>query len=122
MADIWRVYRVRNCRHTHPPKAKFVVIVCRDVEYMGFLVNSTINQFIVKKPYLLECQVTLSKSDYGFLFRDSYLDCGRIYSFDDAELIIGLELINDKTKTEIKNAVSKAKTVAKRYQKLILDN
>jgi hypothetical protein len=122
MPDVWRVYRVKNCRHTHPPKNKFVVIVCRDTEYMGFLVNHTINQFVANRPYLLECQVILSKSDYGFLFQDSYLDCGQIYAFKDAELTVGLELVNDKTKAEIKTVASKAKTIAKRYQNLILDS
>ena len=122
MPDIWRIYRVRNCCHTHPPKDKFVVIVCRDIEYMGFLVNSTINQYILKRPYLLECQVVLSESDYGFLSHDSYLDCGRIYAFEDAELVVGLELVNDETKAKIKTAVSTSKTIEKKYKDLILSN
>lgn len=120
MPDIWRVYRVKNCRHTNPHKDKFVVVVCRDVEYMGFLINSAISQYSLKRPYLLECQVMLGKSDYGFLFHDSYLDCARIYDFKDAELLIGLELIGDETKSEIKTAVSKSSTVEKKYKDLIL--
>lgn len=119
MPDIWRIYRIENCRHTHPPKLKFVVIVCKDIDYMGFLVNSRINRFIQKKPDLLECQVILNKSGYRFLFHDSYLDCSEIYPFEDAELVVGLELVNDKTKLEIKTVVSKAKTIEKRYQNLI---
>jgi len=122
MPDIWRVYRVKNCRHTNPPKDKFIVIVCIDVECMGFLINSTISAFILKKPYMAECQVALSKSDYGFLFHDSYLDCAQIYAFKYAELIVGLGLVNDKTKAEIKTVVSKAKTIEKRYQELILNS
>jgi hypothetical protein len=89
---------------------------------MGFLVNSTIHPFILKRPYLLECQVMLRNSDYGFLFHDSYLDCGRIYAFKDAELVVGLELVNDKTKADIKTAVAKSKTIEKKYQDLILSN
>ena len=89
---------------------------------MGFLVNSAIKQYILKRPYLLECQVMLSESDYGFLSHDSYLDCGRIYPFEDGELVVGFELINDKTKAEIKTVVSKAKTIEKRYQELILNS
>lgn len=122
MPDIWRAYRVKNCRHTNPTKDKLVVIVCRDAEYMGFLINSTISKFIVKKPYMAECQIVLSKSDYGFLFHDSYLDCAQIYAFEDAELMVGLELVNDKTKAEIKTIVSKAKTIAKCHQNLILNS
>jgi len=122
MPDIWRVYRVKNCRYTHPPKDKLVIIVCRDTECMGFLVNSKIHPFILKRPYLFACQVKLSNSDYGFLFRDSYLDCGRIYPFKDAELVVGVELINDKTKADIKTAVANSKTIEKKYRDLILSN
>jgi hypothetical protein len=120
MPEIWRVYRVINCRHTHPRKNKFVVIVCKDLEYMGFLINSSINQYISKRLYLLKCQVLMSSSDYGFLPHDSYLDCGQIYTFEDDELVVGLEVVNAKTKGEIKATVSGSKTVAKRYIKLIL--
>lgn len=122
MPEIWRVYRVKDCRHTTPHKDKFVVIVCRDAEFMGFLINSTINRFIAKRPHLAECQIMLSKSDYGFLFHDSHLNCARICSFRDNELMVGLELINEKTKAEIKKAVSNAKTIEKRYQELILNS
>ena len=122
MPDIWRIYRIKNCYHTHPHKDKFIVIVCRDAEYMGFLVNSTINHYVLDRPYLLKCQVMLRESDYGFLSHDSYLDCGQIYSFKDGELVVGLELIHDKTKAEIKTAVSASKTIAKRYKDLILSN
>jgi mRNA-degrading endonuclease toxin of MazEF toxin-antitoxin module len=89
---------------------------------MGFLVNTGVNKFISQRPYLLECQVVLSKSDYGFLFHDSYLDCTQIYAFEDTELVIGIGQVNDKTKTEIKTIVSKARTIAPHYRNLILSS
>ena len=122
MPDVWRIYRIKSCRHTNPRKDKFAVIVCKDVEYMGFLINSTINQYVSRRHYLLECQVTLSEADYNFLFHASFLDCTQLYPFDDAELVIGLDLVSDKTKAEIKSAVSAAKTIATRYKSLILNN
>jgi hypothetical protein len=122
MPDVWRVYRIKKCRHTHPPKDKFAIIVCTDLECMGFLVNSEINQFTAKKPQLLQCQIPLQKADYHFLFYNSYLDCARLYPFRDDELNIGLEMVNNKTKAEIKTAVSKAKTIEKRYIGLILSS
>ncbi len=64
----------------------------------------------------------LIESDYGFLFHDSHLDCGRIYVFEDAELVVGLGLVNDKTKAKIKTAVSTPKTIEKKYKDLILSN
>jgi hypothetical protein len=122
MPDVWRIYRVKNCRHTHPPKDKFTIIVCKDDEYLGFLVNSTIAAFIEKNPHLLECQVRLSKLDYGFLFYDSFLDCIRPLPFDEDELVIGLEMINPETKAEIKKVVAKSDTIEKRYIDKILSS
>ena len=120
MPNIWQVYHVSNCRHTHPPKNKYVFIVCKDMDFMGFLVNSDLSNFILKRPDLLMCQVPLSASDYGFLSHNSYLDCGQLYSFDDAVLVISISNINTKTRSVIKTAVSKAKTIAPRYKGLIL--
>ena len=122
MSNIWRIYRIKNCRYTSPRKLKFIVIVCKDVEHMGFLINTKISPYISNRPHMLECQIALSKSDYGFLFHDSYLDCATIYAFNDDELVVGLEMVNNKTKTEIKEVVSKAKMITKRHKKMILDN
>ncbi|MBN1366828.1 MAG: hypothetical protein JW967_02750 [Dehalococcoidales bacterium] len=120
MPDVWRIYRIKNCRHTNPSKDKFAVIVCQDEDYLGFLINSEINQYTLKRPYLLECQLRLSTEDYHFLFHVSYLDCARLYPFNEDELGIGLELISDSAKVEIKAIVSKAITIEKRYQDLII--
>ena len=122
MPDVWRIYRIKNCRYTNPHKNKFVVIVCKDTEYMGFLVNSAISPYISNRPAMLECQIILSKSDYGCLFHDSYLNCAQTRAFGDAELVIGLELVNEKTKSEIKTVVAKAKTIENHYRSLILNS
>jgi hypothetical protein len=122
MPDVWRVYRIKNCRHTHPPKDKFAIIVCVDSDCMGFLVNSEISKFTANKPDLLQCQVPLKKEKFHFLFYDSYLDCAQLYPFSEDELNIGLEIIDDNTKEEIKKSVLKAKTIAKRHVKLIMAN
>lgn len=121
MPDVWRVYRIKKCRHTSPPKPKFVIIVCKDEEYLGFLINSDISQFILNRPNMLACQITLTKAEYHFLFQESYLDCAQLFPFSDNELIIGLEIISDKTKTEIKEIVSKSKTITKYHKELILN-
>lgn len=121
-ATIWCIYRVDNCRHTHPPKFKYVFIVCRDEYCRGFLVNHAINKFISARPHLLECQILLKQSDYGFLVRDSYLDCHHLCDFTDDELMIGIGPIRDATKAEIKAVVSKAKTIEKRHRNLILNS
>lgn len=122
MPDVWRIYRIKNCRHTIPHKDKFAIIVCKDIEYMGFLINSKIHPYLIKRPYLYECQILLSKEDYRFLFHDSFLDCTKIYPFKNDELVTGLGIINDKTKTEIKSIVAQAKTIEKRYISLLLNS
>jgi hypothetical protein len=121
MFDIWRVYRLKKCRYTSPPKPKFIVLVCKDEKYMGFLINSEISPFISSKPDMLACQILLTKDEYHFLFYDSYLDCAQLYSFNYSELVIGLEVISDKTKSEIKKVVSQAKTITGHQRRLILD-
>ena len=121
MPDIWRVYRAHRCRYTKSRTNKFVVIVCKDEYYMGFLVNTRINPYILKRPSLLECQVALSKKDYNFLFYDSYLNCAKLLPFTENELSVGLQVIDNETKAEIQRVVSKAKTIEPRYRKLILD-
>ncbi len=113
MADIWRIYHVRNCSHTVPPKDKFVVIACRDRSFMGFLINTAIAQFILKQPSLLASQVAIRASDYMCLSHDSYLDCSRLYPFEDDDLMAGRTLITDVTKAEIKTVVSASKTIEK---------
>jgi hypothetical protein len=122
MPDVWRIYRVKNCRHTHPPKDKFILVVCHDKEFMAFLINSEINQFIVKRPHLLASQILFKRAEHGFLFHDSYLDCSRIYPFSDSDLNVGLEIVDEQTKIEIRNAVSESKTIELRYMKLIISN
>jgi hypothetical protein len=119
MPDVWHFFHVKNCPQTKPPKDKFVLIVCRDSGCRGFFVNSNINQFIQKRPSLLACQVVLKASDYGFLPRDSYLDCGQLFPFDDILLVDGRGSATTQTISEIKQVVANAKTIEKRHKQLI---
>ena len=41
------------------------------------MINSQINQYIVKRPKMLACQVELKGSDYEFLSHDSYANCAQ---------------------------------------------
>lgn len=41
------------------------------------MINSQINQYILKRPRLLACQVELKGKDYGFLSHDSYANCAQ---------------------------------------------
>ena len=41
------------------------------------MINSRINQYIMKRPNLLACQVELKSVDYDFLTHDSYANCAQ---------------------------------------------
>lgn len=41
------------------------------------LINSKINQYILKRPKLLSCQVEIRADDYDFLSYDLYVICGQ---------------------------------------------
>jgi hypothetical protein len=123
MPQIWHIYHISNCRHVRPtPKSKFVAIVCHDLKFMGFLINSAIHPYIQQRPYLLVGQAVIDAASHPFLDNDSYADCNELYEFEDVELnnvnhrsVVGLQ-----AKAEIKKAVSLSKTIAPYYKKLIL--
>jgi hypothetical protein len=59
---------------------KFLIVA--GVEENRFLIcsvmiNSQINQYILKRPRLLACQVELKGKDYDFLSHDSYANCAQ---------------------------------------------
>jgi hypothetical protein len=41
------------------------------------MINSQINQYIMKRPRLLACQVELKGDNYDFLSHDSYANCAQ---------------------------------------------
>ena len=121
MPAVWCVYHVKKCSHARPaPKDKYVVIVCRESTLMGFLINTRIHPYILKRSDLLACQAVIEASSHRCLQHDSYVDCIDLYPFDDAELLDARESISEQAKAEIKKAVSNSKTIEKRYRNLIL--
>lgn len=121
MPLIWYIYHVKNCRHAKPiPKDKLVVIVHRDPEPWGFFINTGIRQFVQKQPELLVCQVSIKETNYKCLDHDSYVDCAKLYLFEDTELLDVRDPINQQTKADIKKAVAVSKTIVVRHKKLIM--
>lgn len=47
------------------------ILVC------SVMINSQINQYIMKRPRMLACQVELKCADYDFLSHDSYANCAQ---------------------------------------------
>ena len=121
MPDIWHIYHVQNCSHVRPcPKNKYVVIVCRDLAPMGFLINSSIHKYIQNRPDLLASQAVIEESNHKCLSRDSYVDCVDLYEFEDTELVEDYGPISRQAMIRIKEAVDNSKTIEVRYKKLIL--
>lgn len=122
MSDIWNTFHVPNCQHCHPYKNKFVVISCSDGTCLGFLINTKIANFVLKRPELLKSQVPIKSSDYWYLTHDSYLDCSQLYPFDNDDLNDGRGKLLKSTITSIKSVVSTSTTLEPHYIKLILAN
>ena len=59
---------------------KFVVVAGVGEERMlvcTVFINSGINQYILKRPKMLACQLEIKASDYDFLSHDSYINCAQ---------------------------------------------
>jgi hypothetical protein len=118
MISPWHIYRVDNCRHTIPPKSKYVAVVCLNPNPYGFLINSKISQFIKDRPALLSSQVAIAVQRYGFLDHDSYIDCARLFSFKSAELH-SVQDIQNNTRRVIQRVVADSRLIEPVYKRLI---
>lgn len=84
------------CPATKPPKHKYQLIYSVE-PLLVLLINSKINEFILKKPYLLSCQVTLKSADYEFLDKDSHLNCVEAHECYDISDMRGKIVANYST-------------------------
>ena len=59
---------------------KFLVVAGMDrnkILVCSVMINSRINQYILKRPKMLACQIELKAIDYQFLSHDSYANCAQ---------------------------------------------
>lgn len=87
---------------------------------MGFFINSSIHEYIQNRPDLLASQAVIEESNHKCLSRDSYVNCIKLYPFEDTELVEDRGSISEQAMIRIKEAVDKSKTIEVRYKKLIL--
>lgn len=101
-------------------KPKFLILVAEDdPEYLTFIVNSEINQFIQKRPALLQCQVAIDAVSHGFLGHDSYVACNDIWPIKREDVVQALMAnpagikgeISADVRAQIVAAVKFAKTI-----------
>src|SRR5689334_17293949 len=116
--QIWHVFLARECRHTNPPKSKYVVVVHVDNEYAwGFLVNSNIASFIKNDPELLACQTDILLKGHSLWLRyDSSIDCGLIFPFTDAELSMDQGRVTTEAIKNILDAVWRCEVLEEKYK------
>jgi hypothetical protein len=93
------------CPFTTPPKNKYFLVVSINPLVLLFIVNTSVNPFILNNPKLLEAQLLLKQSDYSFLDHDSYLACHEIINQFTLEEIKKI-LFNDLSR--IKGFISQA--------------
>jgi len=121
--DLWRIYHVAHCAHARPaPKAKLVVIVCRDALAMGFLINSEIDPWIQISKERMACQAPIRAEEHpGCLTYDGYVDCLELYPFEDFELTEPRDAVSENLRAAILASVRNAITIPCRYRRLILN-
>lgn len=59
---------------------KFLIVAGVDKERIlvcSVMINSQINQYIMKRPKMLACQLELKEAEYTFLSHDSYVNCAQ---------------------------------------------
>jgi len=104
------------------PKSKYVVIAYIDPTPHGFFINSIINTFIKKRPYLLACEAKIISSQHNFLRYDSYVDCRDIFPFYAEELFPedSQGMLSKDAIIAVKKAISQCSVLAKIHKKRAL--
>ena len=117
---LWDVYRVPNCRHSDPPKDKFVVIACFDPGAHGFFINSEVNAYyrLVKQEH---CFGSIPASRHPFLRYDSFIDCTTLFPYLDAELVDLVGRLSAEAQSNVRKSVQACKILKRRYKDLILN-
>jgi len=92
-----------------------------DPEFLTFIVNSDINPFVLNRPHLLQCQVSIDVANHSFLDRDSHVACDKTWPIRREDVIRALMAdpsgikgdISPDVRSQIVAAVKFAKTLDK---------
>lgn len=93
------------CDFTTPQKEKFLALVCINPEPRFFIINSEINTFVRKRPYLEKCQVRIDAKSHPFLAHDSFIDCTEVHPIAIAEIHRQIGADFNRIKTVLSPAV-----------------
>ncbi len=116
------------CDFTIPPKDKFLVLACIEPEPLFLVINSQLSEFIRKREWLLQCQVSIKHEDHPFLKHHSYIDCTSAHKVTSRDIYEQLEKdikkvkdeISKDTRDQIRAAVKFSKTLPARHKLDIL--
>lgn len=110
-------------------KPKFLVLVTNDdPDYLTFIVNSEVSNFIQNRPDMMQCQVAIDAENHPFLKRNSYIACHETHSLKREDVIKELladpsEIkgsISEETRAQIISAVKFAKTMSNVVKQRVL--
>lgn len=110
-------------------KPKFLVLVATDdPEYLTFIVNSEINPFILNRPHLSQCQVSIDAATHDFLDHDSHVACHETLPIRREDVIKALiadpssikGIISPDVRAQVVAAVKFAKTLDNDKKKRII--
>lgn len=102
--------------HQETPEDKYFLMVGEDFNPLLLKINSELTQFIRNDNNKMECQYLLKECDYGFLQKDSYLDCS-IAWYTLTRSQIEEQLYNDRSRAKGEIHKKHAKEVIKVMQK-----
>lgn len=120
------------CNFTTPPKFKFLLLVCDTGKPLFFVINSEINDFILKRAHLYRCQVMIRREDHKCFSEEfCYINCAEAIDRITVQEVIDQcvngdmtrikEMITDEERNNVINAVNDSETISAIDKKRILD-
>jgi len=85
----WDIFWVQNCRHSTPPKDKFVLIISTAPRILGFFLNSNPPKNLDPNSKDANCYAGISERDTEPRFlppRNGLVGCDQLFEFEHSEL------------------------------------
>lgn len=121
-ADSWKVYYVRNCRHTTPPKNKYVITFKHSNDiYLGIFINSQMTDFAKRSNHIKPCIAQIKQETDTFLAHDSFVNCADVYTYSIEDLIQFEGYVSQEAQVEIKKAITRCPVMKFKWKTSILD-
>lgn len=121
-SNSWKVYYIRNCRHTTPPKNKYVITFKHSNEiYLGLFINSRMTDFAKRNNHIRPCIAEIKQETNTFLYYDSFVNCADVYLYSMEDLIQFEGLVSQEDQVEIKKAITRCPVMKFKWKTSILD-